>query len=275
MRTTNGAADYIQLDNVRLDGHGWNYKRAIAPSTPSVRSAASTMPGRPGRVYVPGTDVHDPAEVAIKLEVFAADPVTGLVGGPFNDRRSQLEDNLQTLLGVIGRPGRTIAYKYVDADGTVWQADATVAVPAKVDIRQNNWTADVTFSLEIPSVYLRSTNTVTANAAAGSDVTLAALTGGTAPIYDAVVTVPGSATNPKIQVGDQWVAYNGTVSNWTVDVGAMTSRNGAGQSVILNTGWSGTTMLVLTPTADADGKHTYKISSTHPVTVVARKARFA
>ena len=275
MRTTNGASDYIQLDSLRLDGYGWNYKRAIAPNIPSTRSAASSMPGRPGRVYAPGADVHEPAEINITVQVFPAHPVTGLVESNFNQRRAQLEDNLQTLLGVIGRPGRALTYRYVDADGTAWTARAVVVVPAKVTIRENNFTADITFTLEIPEVYLRSQTAVSQSVAAGTNREIAALAGGTAPIYDAVLTVPGTATNPRISVGDQFITHRGTVTDWTVDTANMTSLNGAGVSVIEDTGWSGTSMLALQPSVDADGAHSYLITATHAVEVTAKKARFA
>lgn len=278
MRTTaselNNNRDYVEVGGLRLDGYGWNYKKAITPSLPPVRSAASTMPGRPGRVYVDGADVHDPAEVSITVEVQAYNPTTGLIANTFNGRREQLEDNLQTLLGAIGQPGRQVTYKYVDADGETWTAPAVVISQATIEPRKNNFQADMTFALEIPGVYLRS-GLVTSSVSGGNGVSVAGLAGGTAPIYDAIIKVPGPATNPRIEVGGQWVAYDGSVTDWTIDAGAMTSVNGAGSSVIEQTGWSGTNMLVLQPTIDGDGAHSYRLNSTHPLQVTARKARFA
>lgn len=274
MRTTNGAADYIQLDGVRLDGYGWNYKRAVAPSLPSVRSASSTMPGRPGRVYVSGTDVHEAAEVPITVQVFPANPVTGIIESSFSQRRAQLEDNLQTLLAVIGHPGRSLTYRYVDADGTAWQAQAVVSIPAKVDIRANNFVADLTFSLEIPGVYLRSEQIVETFVSSGTNQVIEGLSGGTAPIYDAVLKVPGYVANPRIEVGGHWVTCRGSVANWTVDTGRMTSTS-MGRSKMADTGWSGTNMLVLQPTVDANGNHTYRATANTTFGISARKARYA
>lgn len=274
MRTTNGNRDYIQLDGLRLDGYGWNYKRAVGASVPAVRSASSTAPGRPGRLYVPGTDVHDPAEVTIDVQVFPANPVTGIIESSFGARRAQLEDNLQTLLAVLGRPGRSLTYRYVDADGTSWTAQAVVAIPAQVDIRENNFIADITFMLEIPDVYLRS-GEVSGNVPAGTDVTIPFLSGGTAPIYDATFIMSGTLSQPRLKAGWQGVGLDNGAMGWVLDTGQMRSTNMSGQSQMYQTFWTGTNMLVLEPTIDANGVATYLLSSTHPVSVTARRARYA
>ncbi|WP_404465249.1 hypothetical protein LG274_02710 [Micrococcus antarcticus] len=272
MRTTNGAADYIELGGVRLDGYGWNYDKAVGASAPAVRSAAVSMPGRPGRVYVAGTDVHDPAEVVLQLHVQPRNPITGAKPGTWGAARAQLEDNLQTLLGLVGSPGRATSYVYVDADGERWTAQAVVVTPAKVKVRDSNLTAEITVTVELPGVYLRSEEINAATVQPGASQSIFGLGGGTAPIYDALLTLPSGV---RVESGGQWIVYRGAGAA-QVDCGNMTAVNTVtGASVMKDMGWSGSAMLPLIPSIDPDGGHQYKVTTDNVISIVARKARFA
>lgn len=273
IKTHHGTADYHEVNGLRLDGSAWYCKRAPLPRTPAIRTVSVTMPGRPGRVFVPSRDVHSPAEIELVVGVRDVNPVTGSYPSGLVARRAQFEKNMQSVLAAFGTAGKAVRYRYVDPAGAAWFADGVVIAQSAGEVKPGSLQAEMRFVLELPGVYLRSETVTTTSVPAGTNVLVTNLAGGTAPIVDAKFTVV-SGTDPAITSGGNTLSLVGAASTWVADAGAMTSVNG-GAAAMHKTKFGTGNLLTLQPSLNADGVVEYRVTTTHTTTIEARKARFA
>jgi hypothetical protein len=112
-------------------------------------------------------------------------------------------------------------------------------------------------------VWWEDENVTTQSTAAGSslpkNLDLTSFTSMTGIIEDAVITVHGPITQPKVTDAETgaWVMYNGNVGSgqsWVVDVGAFTSMVGA-TSVMENTTHAGGYKLLVIPNVNGANEY--------------------
>lgn len=169
------AIDGIALDN---NAHGWMLMAGTNPwGGYTARRSVVTVPGRYGRVSTPW--VVDPVQIGLTIHT----PDTGL-------------DVLNMLLRGASRlsrvndPTREVEVEFVTESVNEMDAE-TLVVTAVLDVPYVFWR-------DVESMDWLSTDPV--------------LAGGTAPVWDAVIRVPGPFTDLEIQSGQSWLSYTGTVA---------------------------------------------------------------
>lgn len=221
-------------DEVLLSHFAWNISSKTM-STPPFRGEHLTLAQRSGVVPTLNRP-RDPSEFSLSMWVIGVDTTDGSIPATKTLRRTQFDSNLNTLIRVFTQDQRLIRFKHENAAGNrVCDALLTDMIsPETMAARQRG---QFTATFMVPAVFWRDENTTstasTASATLPKDLPLTHLVGGTAPIDDAVITVAGPITNPRVtdlETGN-WVQYTGTVptgQNWVVDAGAFTSTvNGA------------------------------------------------
>lgn len=157
-------------------------------------------------------------------------------------RRQAFEQNMQTVMRFFTRPHRLSAIRAQQADGSVRRALVEWKEWSEPEVQAGGTRAEWGISYIIPGVWWEDETVTTQTSVAAASLATLDLTqfsGMTGIIDDAVITVFGPITNPKIQDMEtgQWVQYSGTVAagqSWVIDCGAFTSMVGV-SSVLANT----------------------------------------
>lgn len=215
-------------DDVNLSALAWNIS-SYDLRTPRMRGEHLTVAQRSG-VIPTFNRPREASEFGLSMWVLGAN-ADGTVPATRTLRRQKFDDNLNTLIKLLTQDTRLITFKYENANGNrVAQAICTDSISVSTMMARQRAEFSATFM--VPNVYWTTETALTTASAASStlpkDLAVSHLTAGTAPIDDAIITVIGPITNPRVTDLETgiWVQYTGTVTSgqsWVVDVGNFTS----------------------------------------------------
>lgn len=222
-------------DGVALNTYAYNISD-FAFSTPGMRGATTRLPMRSGSIPRYNRS-YEPGAFGLNMWILGCN-TDGTVPSTWSDQRAAFESNRRTLMSVLGKQSSTILFTKTLHDNSVIRAKA-LPMPDAIEMamQMGGLRGELTLTFELVDSFWEEETQRTASATAGSSLPktlpLTTYAGSTAPLEDAVVTVNGPITNPKVTDSESgsWVQYTGTVSNgtsWVVDVGAFTSKIGAG-----------------------------------------------
>lgn len=261
----------IVVDGIRLD----NYAYAITSrngwdKTPSLAGENAKVPGRDGEIW----RAKDYGLSTMVLDMFVSGTnENGTVPGGYT-AETKFRANMDSLLAIFGKRTGLIQVDKEMEDGSVRRNFAEVGVVMAPEYFDANTVATLTVELVFPDPLWRSTTTVTATSSNTTSITLSAFAGITAPISDAVITIAGTATNPRITdfVSGAWIQYTGSLSGtWVIDCANFTSKIG-GSSVLAATTFNpGPRFLNITPQTNLTPKLTLSGFSAASTSVVAYK----
>ena len=216
-------------DEVNLSQVAWNVSASVL-STPALRGEHLTLAQRSGVIPTMNRP-RDPAEFGFNMWVIGCN-TDGSMPATRTLRRQVFDTNLNTLLRIFTQDQKLIRFKYENASGNR-VADGLVTDVIQLTTMMARQRGEFPVTFMIPDVYWRdeatSSTSSTANSTLPKDLPLTHLVGGTAPVDDALITVAGPITNPRVtdlETGT-WVQYTGTVpagQSWVVDSAAFTSK---------------------------------------------------
>lgn len=237
----------IVVDGVRLDNYaylittrnGWD-------NAPGLAGENVKVPGRDGEIW--RAKDYEPSSMVLELMIDGKDADGNVPSG--YTAETKFRANLDALLAIFGKRTGLITVDKEIEDGSVRRNYAEVGAVIAPTYFDGNTIAMLTVELIFPDPLWRSTTTVTATGSGTATIALSALAGITAPISDAVITIAGAGTNPKVtdSVSGSWIALTGSLSGtWEINCKAFTSKVG-GSSVIATTTFNpGPRFLSLTP----------------------------
>ena len=241
------------VDELKLSAVAFNISATVL-ATPNMRGEHLTLAQRSG-VIPTYNRPRDPAEFGFNMWVLGCN-TDGSMPATKTLRRAQFDTNLATLLRIFTEDHKPIRFKYENASGLNRVADGLITDSISLTTMMARQRGEFSVTFMLPDVYWRDEATTQTQSSAGStlpkDLPLTHLAGSSAPIEDAVITVAGPITNPRVtdlETGN-WVQYTGTVAagvNWVVDSGAYTSTVG-GSSVRAATTHAGHPRFLYIPT---------------------------
>lgn len=194
-------------------------------NVPALRTENVTVPGRNGSLRTK-RKYHEEGEIVLPLWVKDTDPDEVTSG------RDVLYSNIDKLTKLF-RPGiGLLEVIHTLPDGTSRRVMAEVKEAFALSAKGRGL-ATFSVALTVPSVFWESTTVTSHDVVVPYTGTMSGFAGTTAPIEDAIVTITGPVTNPRVEAyGDgaalevpNWFQYSGTV--------------GAGQTLVVNCGtWS-------------------------------------
>lgn len=219
---------------------------------------------------------YGPARKSLIMWVSPRDRITGVMGATLDDKRKNLDANIDYLTRLFGRRNSLLDVQRTLSDGTVRQADAEVVVaidPVTVGL------TDAKFGVElyIPSGFWHDLSSSTLeDLAVGSNQVLAGLAAATAPMTDLEFHIVGPATNPKVVdlESGSYFQYNDVVADGSTLVVKNTTMNITGGTLSKMVHDGETNWLTLYPTISGV-KIDFTASSTTASTrlqIVGRKA---
>lgn len=182
-----------------LQGTNWNI-RMLSPNeqAPGRRGDNIVVPNRDGRIY----RSKAVEQRMVSLAMFAKG-----TGG------TALATDLNTLKALFGLPGEGTLARRMAGQTADWTIAAEVAAVVDMQPLSHQAYAFVVEFLCADPYWQGESYSVTETDIASSPATFAVSNNGTAINERATITVAGVITNPKIQVGDVWVQYTGTVAS--------------------------------------------------------------
>lgn len=228
---------------------------------PGVNLSSVQLPGAHGVIPMLGGDTFQPAQFVINMQVWGVD-WSGSVPEA-SSSYAQYDEAIRTIQHLFGNRHALLDIRRVMGDGSAIRADARATDGFAPTPQDNATITQFNVALELPGVFWEDvdaqTYTGTPGATSPHSETVATLTGGTAPVDDATLTVVGPCTNPRISQPDTgaWVSLTGSLAAsdvWTVNCDKWTSMVG-GTNVRTTTSYagSGPRFLRLTPTTQTPG----------------------
>lgn len=250
-------ADEVEIDGVSMRTPGYNIStRTGTFGMPARRGEDLVIPGSSGYTFV----TNKPFEAGygvLAIWAIGVNPSNGTIPATHLLRQAQLRTNVETVMRFFTKPHKLSVVRAKQPD-TTWRAASVQWVewdePA---IMAGTTRAEWAIGFTIPSTWWAdesaATNSATAGATLPKTLSLTNFAGMTGIVDDAVITVAGPITNPRVTDSEtgSWVQFTGTVNNgqsWVVDAGAWTSTVAAA-SVIANTTHSGSYRLFSIPNA--------------------------
>ena len=257
----------IIIDGVRLDSYAYSItSRTGWDNTPGLVGENVRIPGRDGEVW----SAKDYGTGRLVLDLFiSGTDADNIVPAGFTED-TKFRANIDALLSIFGKRTGLITVDKEMEDGSVRRNFAEVGLVLTPEYFDSNTVALLTVELVFPDPLWKATTTTTSTGTGA----LSAFAGITAPITDAVITVAGPATNPRVtdSVSGAWIQYTGSVaggSSWVVNCATFASTVGA-SSVIANTTFNpGPRFFTLTPATN--GTPTVTLSSGASLTIAAAK----
>ena len=257
----------IIVDGIRLD----NYAHTITTrngwdSSAGLVGENTRVPGRDGEIW--RAKDYGPGRMVLDLFIGGTDADGAVPAGSTEEKT--LRNNIDKLMGIFGRRSGLLTVDKEMEDGSVRRNFGEVGVVIAPEYFDGNPIALLVVELTFPDPLWKATSNTTSNGA-GS---LTAFTGITAPVSDAVITVTGPASNPRLTdvVSGAWIQYNGTVSagqTWVINCGTFGSTVNGGNAVASTTFNPGPRFFTITP--DAALTPSVTISSGTLTSIVAAK----
>lgn len=230
----------------------------MAPKkTPNV-----VVPGKPGVLYVPGK-LDDVNHFVLPMWVRGCDD-NGLIPGG-SSARVEFFKNLDALTRLFRKSSSLLDIRHVMPDTTTRQVFAEVLEEIDFTTIGANPLGKYSVTLEVPDVYWQDLNLITQNIAAVVNNTTyqyGQFDGGTAPIFDSVITITGPFTNitlTDVESNDFVTLGTAVAAGATavIDNVNMTVVSGA-NDLLTTTSHSGDVFLALFP--NDLGQHKLKVT---------------
>jgi hypothetical protein len=195
---------------------------------PERRGDNVVVPNRHGRIKSAGKR-FDANEVVIPLWIVGAEPDGSIPGG--SDEAREFFQRRDELLQLLYAEPMTLAF--TRPNGHTVQAHGEVVDVLDFTRRFNEPIAQVSVAIEILDAFWEDADSVSQDVSGttGTETTLTAFEGATAPMSDVVITVFGPANNPQFTHGERWVKYNGVVDSGRqlqIDTGSWIVGPGTG-----------------------------------------------
>lgn len=238
-------SEAVVVNGICLNTLAWNITTKTGRySLPNTRGDNAKVPSGRGSTFIPNKPIDD-GIWTLSMFLLGANP-----DGTVPRRAAQrilFEQNLAAILNAVLSYSAPVTIYAWQADGSVRKTNATLTGSNAVDVTMTMGGARGEFNLVFDVLdgvwtdYIPATVAGTASAAwSNQTLSLApVLSGGTVPIEDAVITVQGPATNPRVTnaATGTWVQYTGTLSSiqsWVIDSSQFTSKVNT-VSVLANT----------------------------------------
>ena len=245
-------AELLEVDGVSFRGQGFGAAtRSGRYSIPARRGENLILPGASGSTFVK----NKPFEEGLgALAVWAIGATTDGSGGlsvpsTFAGQRQAFEANMATVMRLFTRGHRLSTIRAAQPDGSIRRALVEWREWSEPEVMAGGTRAEWAIAYTIPAVWWEDESTTTQGGSGTVDLTsFANMTG---IIENAVITVTGASTAPKITDAETgaWVQYTGNLAagqQWVLDVGAATSKVD-GASVMSNTIHVGNSKLLVIP----------------------------
>lgn len=229
------AALGLEIDGLNMRSAAWNVATLTGRfSMPPARGDDLVLPGRSG--YIPMLNKPYDAGLGVLAVWVTGANSNGTFPATQTLRQTQMRTNLAQMQRFFTRKHRLSTIRAWQPDGSIRQAAVQFSDWGEPTVQAEGTRAEWTIGFTIPGVFWKDESDTTQQTAAGSSLpktlTLTSFDNMTGVIEDAVLSVTGPITNPRITDPEtgQWVQYTGTLANsavWTVDCGAFTSKIGA------------------------------------------------
>ena len=221
-------ADATELTNYAYNISGFEY------ATPALRGTTARMPFRSGSI--PRFNrAYEPGEFALNMWIIGGN-TDGSLPTTYAGQRAAFDANFAAVLAACTKQNNVIMLKRTYNGVSVRAEALPTADSMSVAMQAARTRSEVTFTFELVDAFWEDATATTQSATAGATLPktldLTGYAGATAPLEDAVVTVTGPITNPRVTDAETgvWVQYTGTVAagaSWVVDSGAFTSKVGS------------------------------------------------
>lgn len=226
--------EIVTYDGVVLNQYCFNISTGAGRyHIPDRRSTTKLiLPGKSGYSVVPLMPVNE-GEATWSMWVQGTNTDGTLPGKTMPLLRAKFEANLDALMTIFGNQTGPRHATAVQPDGSTRECWAEVWDVIEPTTMAGRTRAEFSVTLLIPSVYWQDVGATTTVGVAGATlpktVDLVGLAGSQGLIEDAVLTVAGPITNPRVTDVETgvWVQYTGTVANgnnWVVDAGQGISK---------------------------------------------------
>ncbi|MCP3799738.1 hypothetical protein NLX83_10760 [Allokutzneria sp. A3M-2-11 16] len=200
------------VDGVPLDHPSGCWKLLAATQVrplPGVRTAAVSVPGRPGELPLVGEDV-EATTIGLTLGI------TGVNPAGVDQGAEGLELNMRALYALLGVRHRLLDVRYSPAAGVPdLRAEAKVVTASEPQVWLGAARARLAVVLRVPGVFWRDVAPSTwSTTTLGAPVRVATLDGSTAPVLDAVLRITGPVTGLRVTdiATGGWVGYPGALA---------------------------------------------------------------
>jgi hypothetical protein len=236
----------LEIDGLNMRTEAWNVSTLTGRySMPTLRGEDLTVPGRSGYYFVPGK-ASEAGVGALAVWVAGKNP-DGTIPGTQTGRVAKFKENLALIQRVFQRRHRLSTMRAGQTDGTFRVAQVQWVEWSEPEVQAGGTWAQWSIGYSIPSVYWSDedarSQVTSASSTLPKDLNLTQFADMTGVIDDALISVTGPITNPRVTDAEtgHYIELIGTVASgevWIVDVGASTStRNGV--SVLQNTRHAG------------------------------------
>lgn len=235
----------VIIDGIRLDSFAYAItSRTGWDQTPGLSGNNTKIPGRDGEVW--RAKDYGTGRLVLDLFVQGTDADGSIPAGSTAEKTFRA--NIDALLATFSKRASLLTVDKEIEDGTVRRNFAEVGAVIQPDYFDGDTVATFTVELIFPDPLWKAT-TVTTSTGVGA---LSAFAGITAPIADAVITIAGPATNPKVTdvVSGAWIQYTGTIasgSSLVIDCAAFTAKIGSSSVIAAMTFNPGPRFFSLTP----------------------------
>lgn len=229
MATESWTVDGVNLSTVAYDITSRDGMDTVPAVTGSNVSANQSHGERWVRKF------YTAARKTLIMWVSSKDRTTGLEGTTLDEKRKNLDANIDYLTLLFSRRNKLLTVQRTLSDGTVRVAKAEVVTaidPVTVGLAHGKFSVE----LYIPEGFWRDAASSTLlSSAPGSNLVVTGAVGATAPMQDLQFVITGPATNPRITdvESGSYFQYNGTISagnTLTVNNSTMTI-SGSGVSL--------------------------------------------
>lgn len=236
------ALDLLEIDGLSMRTEAWNVTtRTGRYSMPLARGEDMIMAGKSGYTFVPNKPYG--AGIGVFDVWVSGANSNGTVPTTHAGRRTQFETNLRQIQRVFTRRHKLSTVRSAQADGTIRRALVQWDLWSEPEVQAQGTRAQWQVGFSIPSVWWEDEATTAQSATVGATLpktlSLTSFANMTGVIEDGVIAVSGAITNPRVTESEtgayvELIQVVADATTWTVDVGAATSKIGAG-SVMTNT----------------------------------------
>lgn len=250
--------ELLEIDGVDLRGQGFGAAtRTGRYNLPSRRGENLVLAGASGSRFVKNKPFEEGLGALACWAIGATTDAQGRLSIPstFSGQRAAFEANMNKLLRLFTRAHKLSTIRAAQPDGSVRRALVEWTEWSEPEVMAGGTRAEFGMGFVIPGVWWEdesaTTQDATANATLPKTLDLTFFTGMTGVIDDAVLTVTGPITNPRITEEDSgaYVEYTGTLTagqTWQVNVAsALSMVNSA--SVMASTKHAGSYKLLVIP----------------------------
>lgn len=208
MATESWIVDGVNLSTVAYDIVSRDGMDTVPAVTGSNVATAQSHGERWVRKY------YTAARKTLIMWVSSRDRSTGAEGATLDDKRKNLDANIDYLMLLFGRRNKLLTVQRTLSDGSVRVAQAEVVAaidPTSIGMANSRFAVE----MSIPEGFWRdAADSTLLSSAPGSNLVVGGAAGATAPMQDLEYRITGPATNPRITDDESgsYFQYNGTVA---------------------------------------------------------------